>query len=94
MPNENLHKIVGFIAGLATSWLLRHYNLVVDPEWLAAILFGIATFVSAIIAKYTNPTGAETKEARRALEAVTVEHTREMRSPEYSTKRTPDHDRL
>lgn len=73
IPNTNLHKICGFLAGLATSYALKKFNLVLDPEALTATFLGVSLFVGSVIAKYTNPTGANKSEHRQILEEVVEE---------------------
>ena len=69
IPNTNLHKIVGFVSGLVVTYAAKK-GLTLDPTELSAVLLGVSLFVSAIVAKWTNPTGANTSEARQSLDAV------------------------
>ncbi len=69
IPNTNLHKIIGFVSGILVS-LLAKKGLDLDPEWVSSILVGVTLVVSSLVAKKTNPTGANTSVARKTLEAV------------------------
>jgi uncharacterized membrane protein YeaQ/YmgE (transglycosylase-associated protein family) len=68
IPNTNLHKIAGFLAGLAAGWLAKQ-GLEIDPEWIASIILGVSLVVGSIVAKWTNPTGANRSDVRQVLES-------------------------
>lgn len=70
MPQTDIHKVAGYLAGLLVTWLARKgFNL--DVETTTALFVGVMTLVGTIIAKYTNPTGANASDARKVLEAQT-----------------------
>ncbi len=99
IPNENIHRIAAFLAAIAATWLVRHYNLVIETEWLTTVFVGVFAFVESIVGKYTNPTGANAALARRALESVVVQEVRAAqvraagRPDEYVAAKTVNHDK-
>lgn len=70
LPQTDLHKFVGFFIG-ALAGVLANYGLNVPPEWIALIVTGVTMAVSTYVGKKTNPTGANTSEARKVLESQT-----------------------
>jgi hypothetical protein len=70
MPQTDIHKLVGFICG-ALAGLGAHYGFNVPDDIVAIIVTGVTLAVSTWIGKHTNPTGANSSEARKALEGQT-----------------------
>lgn len=92
MPTStNIHKFVGWVVGVllgfAIDYLAGHgINVSISPEVQGAITLGIALWVSSVVAKRTNPTGANQSDARAALESVAAEKmtTAEFRAQKYT----------
>lgn len=81
IPQTDIHKVVGFLAGVVVS-LAAHYGFNVPVEIAVIMLNGVFLVVSTWVGKHTNPTGANKSEARQVLEdVVKVETTATRRTP-------------
>ncbi len=81
LPQTDIHKLTGYFAGVLVSALAR-YGLNVPLEIAVIILTGVSLLVSTLVGKRTNPTGANTSEARKALEETTKVQTAEFKATE------------
>lgn len=90
--DTNLHKIIGFVVGVAAPYIAKWFGLDMSAEVQASLTLGIFLIVSVFIGKRTNPTGAYKSDTRKALEDVATEQ--QVRTNTYVTSRGVDHDRL
>ncbi len=81
MITTDIHKLVGYFAGVLIAAGAR-YGLNVPLEIAVIILNGVILLVSTLVGKKTNPTGANTSEARKALEETTKVQTAEFKAAE------------
>jgi hypothetical protein len=87
LPQTDLHKLIGYFAGVLIAALAR-YGAEMPLEIAIIILNGVILLVSTLVGKKTNPTGANSSEARKALEESTGV-TKEYRAPDPATRRHP-----
>ncbi len=67
LPQTDIHKIIGFLVAIAFGYALK-FGLNVPADVQASITLGLSILISTLIGKRTNPTGANTSEARHKLE--------------------------
>ncbi len=81
LPQTDIHKLVGYFASVLVGALAR-YGLNVPLEIAVIILTGVSLLVSTLVGKRTNPTGANSSDARKSLEETTRVQTAEFKATE------------